>query len=71
VELVLCATELVTSSLLLRGVVKVRLPLLLPEAVGLERGPLNLASTIEELPGRKSSGPGPENREHSRRDPSC
>jgi hypothetical protein len=39
--------------------------------VGLERGPLSLVSTIEELLGRKSSGPGPEIREYGRRDPSC
>jgi hypothetical protein len=31
--------------------------------VGLERGPLNLVSTTEELLGRKSSGSGLENRE--------
>jgi hypothetical protein len=40
------------------------------EAVGLERGPLSLVSTIEELLGRKSSGSGLENREYDRRDPS-
>jgi hypothetical protein len=34
--------------------------------VGLERGLLSLASTIEELLGRKSSGPGLESREYSR-----
>jgi hypothetical protein len=39
--------------------------------VGLERGPLSLGSTIEELLGRKSSGPGLQNRECGRRDPSC
>jgi hypothetical protein len=39
--------------------------------VGLERGPLNLVSTIEELLERKSSGSGLENREYGRRDPSC
>jgi hypothetical protein len=38
--------------------------------VGLERGPLSLVSTIEELPERKSSGSGLENREYGRRDPS-
>jgi hypothetical protein len=38
--------------------------------VGLERGPLSLVSTIEELLGRKSSGSGLERREYSRRDPS-
>jgi hypothetical protein len=38
--------------------------------VGLERGPLSLVSTIEELLGRKSSGSGQENREYGRRDPS-
>jgi hypothetical protein len=38
------------------------------EVVGLERGPLSLVSTIEELLGRKSSGSGLENREYGRRD---
>jgi hypothetical protein len=38
--------------------------------VGLERGPLSLASTIEELLERKSSGSGLEIREYGRRDPS-
>jgi hypothetical protein len=38
--------------------------------VGLERGPLSLVSTIEELLGRKSSGCGLEIREYGRRDPS-
>jgi hypothetical protein len=36
--------------------------------VGLERGPLSLVSTIEELLGRKSSGSGLENREYGSRD---
>jgi hypothetical protein len=36
--------------------------------VGLERGPLSLVSTIEELLGRKSSGSGLEYREYCRRD---
>jgi hypothetical protein len=40
------------------------------EVVGLERGPLSLVSTIEELLGRKSSGSGLEIREYGRRDPS-
>jgi hypothetical protein len=40
------------------------------EVVGLERGPLSLVSTIEELLGRKSSGSGLEIREYCRRDPS-
>jgi hypothetical protein len=40
------------------------------EVVGLERGPLSLVSTIEELLGRKSSGSGLEIREYFRRDPS-
>jgi hypothetical protein len=35
--------------------------------VGLERGPLSLVSTIEELLGRKSSGSGLEIREYGRR----
>jgi hypothetical protein len=38
--------------------------------VGLERGPLSLVSTTEELLGRKSEGSGLENREYGRRDPS-
>jgi hypothetical protein len=36
--------------------------------VGLERGPLSLVSTIEELLERKSSGSGLQNREYGRRD---
>jgi hypothetical protein len=36
--------------------------------VGLERGPLSLVSTIEELRGRKSSSFGLENRKYGRRD---
>jgi hypothetical protein len=39
-------------------------------AVGLERGPLSLVSTIEELLGKKGSGCCLENREYCRRDPS-
>jgi hypothetical protein len=35
--------------------------------MGLERGPLSLVSTTEELLGRKSSGFGLENREYGRR----
>jgi hypothetical protein len=38
---------------------------------GLERGPLNHVSTIEELLGRKSSGSGLRSQEYGRRDPSC
>jgi hypothetical protein len=38
--------------------------------VGLERGPLSLVSTTEELLGKKSSGSCLENREYDRRDPS-
>jgi hypothetical protein len=38
--------------------------------VGLERGPLSLVSTTEELLGSNSSGSGPENREYGSRDPS-
>jgi hypothetical protein len=37
--------------------------------VGLERGPLSLVSTNEELIGRKSSGFSLENLEYGRRDP--
>jgi hypothetical protein len=40
------------------------------EVVGLERGPLSLVSTIEELLGRKSSGSCLKNRDYSSRDPS-
>jgi hypothetical protein len=40
------------------------------EVVGLERDPLSLVSTIEELLERKGSGFGLENREYDRRDPS-
>jgi hypothetical protein len=40
------------------------------EVVGLERSPLSLVSTIEELLGRKSSGSGLESRDYGRRDPS-
>jgi hypothetical protein len=39
------------------------------EVVSLERGPLRLVSTIEKLLGRRSSGSGPENREHCHGDP--
>jgi hypothetical protein len=39
--------------------------------MGLERGPLSLVSTIEELLGKKTSGSSLENREYGRRDPSC
>jgi hypothetical protein len=44
----------------------------LPEkkVVGLERGPLNLVSTTEELLDRKVAGSCLENREYGRRDPS-
>jgi hypothetical protein len=38
--------------------------------VGLERGPLSLVSTIEELLGTKSSDSDLESREYGRRDPS-
>jgi hypothetical protein len=38
--------------------------------VGLERGPLSLVRTIEELLGRKSSGSGLESRDYGRRNPS-
>jgi hypothetical protein len=37
--------------------------------VGLKRGPFSLVGTAEELLGRKSSGPGLENRDYGRRDP--
>jgi hypothetical protein len=38
--------------------------------VGLERGPLSLVITIEELLERKGRSSGPESREYGRRDPS-
>jgi hypothetical protein len=38
--------------------------------MGLERGPLSLVSTTEELLGRKNSGSGLDIREYGRRDPS-
>jgi hypothetical protein len=41
------------------------------EGVGLERGPLSLVSTIEELLGRKCSGSGVESQEYGSIDPSC
>jgi hypothetical protein len=37
--------------------------------VGLERGPLSLVGTIEELLGRNGSGSGLENRKYGRGDP--
>jgi hypothetical protein len=37
--------------------------------VGLERGPLSLVSTIEELLGRKNGGFSLEDREYGRKDP--
>jgi hypothetical protein len=40
------------------------------EVVGLERGPLSLVSTTEELLGRKSTGSGLESRDYGRRDQS-
>jgi hypothetical protein len=39
------------------------------EVVGLERGPLSLVRTTEELLGRNNSGSGLENREYGRGDP--
>jgi hypothetical protein len=41
------------------------------EVVGLERGPLSLVSTTEELLEKESSNSGLEIREYGRRDPSC
>jgi hypothetical protein len=38
--------------------------------VGLERAPLSLVGTIEELLGRKSSDSGLKSREYGRKDPS-
>jgi hypothetical protein len=37
--------------------------------MGLERGPLSLVSTIEELPGRNGKGSALESREYGRGDP--
>jgi hypothetical protein len=48
-----------------------RLYQILWEVVGLERGPLSLVSTIEELLERNNSGSGLENRERGRRNPLC
>jgi hypothetical protein len=39
------------------------------EVVGLERGPLSLVSTTEEVLGRESSGSGLQSRKYGRRDP--
>jgi hypothetical protein len=50
---------------------RVRFPALQKKLVGLERGPLGLVSTTEELLGRNSSGSGLENRDYGRRDPPC
>jgi hypothetical protein len=50
--------------------VRVRFPERFWEVVGLERGPLSLVSTTEELFERKSSGSGLEIREYGRRDSS-
>jgi hypothetical protein len=41
------------------------------KVVGLERGPLSLVSTTEELLGRNSSGSGLETLEYGHRDSSC
>jgi hypothetical protein len=41
------------------------------EVVGLERGPLSLVGTIEEILERKSSSSGLESREYGHRDPPC
>jgi hypothetical protein len=41
-----------------------------PGKLAMERGPLSLMSTIEELLERKSSGSGLESQEYGRRDPS-
>jgi hypothetical protein len=50
---------------------RVRFRALPVKVVGLERGPLSLVSTTEELLDRKSSGSCLEKREYGRRDPSC
>jgi hypothetical protein len=48
----------------------VRVPGYRSRGPGLERGPLSLVSTTEELLGRKSSGSGLENQDYDWRDPS-
>jgi hypothetical protein len=52
--------------------VRVRFPCyqIFREIVGLERGPLSLVTTIEEVLERKSSSSGVESREYGRREPS-
>jgi hypothetical protein len=47
-----------------------RYQILWREVVGLEKGPLSLVSTIEELLGRNSSDSGLETQDYCRRDPS-
>jgi hypothetical protein len=42
---------------------------IIQEVVGLERGPLSLVSTNEELLGRKRSGSGLQSREYDHKDP--
>jgi hypothetical protein len=49
---------------------RVRFPGTIKKSSGLERGPLSLVSTTEELLDKKSSGSCLENREYGRRDPS-
>jgi hypothetical protein len=49
---------------------RVRFPGTTTKVVGLERGPLSLVSTTEELLGTNSSGSGLESREYGRRDSS-
>jgi hypothetical protein len=63
-------TEDGDSMIQLHEEARVRFPALEKKVVGLERGPLSLVSTTEELLGRKSSGSDLENREYGRRDPS-
>jgi hypothetical protein len=53
-----------------RSVFDSRLYQIFWEVVGLERSPLSLVSTIEELLGRKNSGSGLENRKYGGRNPS-
>jgi hypothetical protein len=65
------AGGLLVSSWLRIQKTRVRFPALqiFWKIVGLERGPLSLVSTTEELLGRNSSGSGLENREYGRGDP--
>jgi hypothetical protein len=64
------ALETMYSYMIQRSVFDSRCYQIFREEVYLERGPLSLTSTIEELLGRESSCLGLEGREYGRRDPS-